>query len=134
MYCPKKLKASNWQFVNEQDLTIQFQTIWIFKACSQLALKNDSKELQPFWTFFHNDLTLRSGATRIFVGTKKGILSLQSLITCNLHGGNFWIFFLHLNKLAYYNIIQLHVSKKVFFQKFGSCTRNGSFWVFWVIT
>jgi hypothetical protein len=29
-----------------------------FKACSQLALKNDSKELQAFWKFFHNDLTL----------------------------------------------------------------------------
>jgi len=64
------------------------QTVF-FKACSQLALKNDSKELQPFWTFFHNDLTLSSAAARIFAGARKGILSLQTLISCNLHGGNF---------------------------------------------
>jgi len=43
----------------------------IFLACSQHALKNDLKELQPFWTFFHNDLTLWSAATRIFRWGKK---------------------------------------------------------------
>jgi len=43
----------------------------ILQTCSQLALKNESIELQPFWNFFHNDLTLWSAAARIFAMTKK---------------------------------------------------------------
>jgi len=65
----------------------------IFQACSQLALKNEFIELQPFWNFFHNDLTMWSAAARIFEVTKKGFLLLQMLISCDLHGGNFWNFF-----------------------------------------
>jgi len=49
--------------------------------------------LQPFWTFFCNDLTLWSAGALIFVGANKGIPSLHTLISCNLHGGNFSIFF-----------------------------------------
>jgi len=30
----------------------------IFQACSQLALKNESKEVPPFWAFFHAIVTL----------------------------------------------------------------------------
>jgi len=32
------------------------------------------------------------------------------------------------------SLLQLHVSKKVFFQKFGTCTRNGSLGAFLVKT
>jgi len=60
-----------------------------FQACSQLDLNNDSKELLPFWTFFHTNLALKSAAAQDFAGIKKGILSLQTLISCNLHGRNF---------------------------------------------
>jgi len=40
-------------------------------------------------------------------------------------------FFPHLWNLAYYKILRLHVSKNVFYQKFATCPRNGSFGVFW---
>jgi len=41
------------------------------KEFSQLDLKNDFEELQPFRTFFHNDLTLSSAIAQIFAGAKK---------------------------------------------------------------
>jgi len=65
----------------------------IFQACSQLALMNESKELPPFWTFFHTNVTLWSAASHFFVRPKKWFLSIQILILCNLLGGNFWNFF-----------------------------------------
>jgi len=34
----------------------------------------------------------------------------------------------------YYKILQLHLSKNVFFLKFGTCTRNGNFRAFLVKT
>jgi len=43
-------------------------------------------------------------------------------------------FFPHLLNLLYYKILWLYVSKNDIFQKFGICTRNGNFWVFFVIT
>jgi len=42
-----------------------------FQACSQLALKNEFKELQPFWTSFHNNLTLWSATKPFFARPKK---------------------------------------------------------------
>jgi len=39
----------------------KFLTIYyleIFQACSQLVWKNESKEAQIFWTFFHTNVTL----------------------------------------------------------------------------
>jgi len=65
----------------------------IFQACIQFALKNDSKELQPFGTFFYSNVTLWSAAARFFTGPKKGFLSIQMLRSCNLHGEKFWNFF-----------------------------------------
>jgi len=70
-----------------------FKWFEFFSACNQLSLKNNSKELQPFWTVFHTDMTLWSAAARIFAGAKNGTLSLQTLISCNLQGRNFWNFF-----------------------------------------
>ncbi len=64
-----------------------------FQACIQLALKNESKEEPPFLTFFHTNVTLWSAAAHFFTGPKKRFLSLQMLISCNRHGGIFWIFF-----------------------------------------
>ena len=66
---------------------------WIFWACSQLDLKNETEEAQPFFTFFHKNVTFWSAAARVFRGPKKGSLSLQMLISCNLYGGHFWNFF-----------------------------------------
>jgi len=34
---------------------------------------------------------------------------------------------INVTKLVPYKILWLHVSKNVFFQKFGTCPRNGSF-------
>jgi len=34
----------------------------IFQTCSQLTLKNESKEALPFWVFFHANVTLWSAA------------------------------------------------------------------------
>jgi len=65
----------------------------IFQACSQLALKNESKEAPPFGAFFHANVTLWSAAACFFAGLKKWFLSIQTLISCNPHGGNFWNFF-----------------------------------------
>jgi len=65
-----------------------------FQACIQVAFKNKSIEFPTFLKFFHNDLTSWSTVARIFVVSKKGILLLQMLISCNPHGGIFWNFFL----------------------------------------
>jgi len=64
-----------------------------FQACSQLALRNESKKEPPFWTFFHTNMTLWSAAARFFARTKKEFLSIQTLTSCNLHDGYFWNFF-----------------------------------------
>jgi len=42
---------------------------------------------------FSYKLTLWSSAARFFVGPKFYFLSLQMLIYCKMHGGNFWNFF-----------------------------------------
>jgi len=65
----------------------------IFQACSQLAFKNESKELQPFWRFFYTNVSLWSAAAQFFSGPKNGFLSIQTLISCNVHGEKFWNFF-----------------------------------------
>jgi len=88
----------------------------IFEACSQLALKNESKELPPFWTFPYTNVSLWSATTQFFVGPKKGFLSIQTLISYNLHGEKFWNFFPHLFKLVYYKILWLYVSRIYFFK------------------
>jgi len=111
---------------------VWFQMIWNCQACSQLALKNESIELQAFWKFFHNDLSLRSAAARIFAVTKKGCLLLQILISCNLHGGNFWIFFHIFSNQCLTRSYSYMCQKLFFFQKFATCPRNGSFRVFLV--
>jgi len=104
-----------------------------FKACSQLALKNSYNHFGNFFIMiwscvcqesFEPDLILWSAVAQIFARAKKGILSLQTLISCNLHRGNFWIFF----KSSQTSALQHHTVtciKKM--QKFGTCTRNGSF-------
>jgi len=56
-----------------------------FQEYSQLSLKNESIEFQPFWNFFYNDLTLWNVAARIFAVAKKWFLLFQMLIPCNLH-------------------------------------------------
>jgi len=74
---------------------ILYNSKWskIFQACSQLALKNESKEAPPFWTFFSCKCDLVKCSCPVFCKIKKIILSIQLLISCNSHDENFWIFF-----------------------------------------
>jgi len=68
----------------------------------------------------------RRGKKRIFVS-----------LNANISQSTWWKileFFPHLLNLPYYKILRLHVSKNDIFQKIGTCTRNGSFWVLFVIT
>jgi len=115
---------------------ILYNSKWFkkFQACSQLAMKNESKELQPFWTFFCNDITLWSAAVRFFAVTKKGFLSLQTLIYCNLHGENFWNFFHIFSNQHIIRSYSYMCSKMCFFLKFGTCNRSGIFEAFLVKT
>jgi len=68
---------------------VQFQMIWNFQACRQLALKNESKEPPPFWTFFPTTVSLWSVATRFSEGQKRISVNSKAYI-CNLCNGNFW--------------------------------------------
>jgi len=72
---------------------LQFQMMWNFSTCSQLDLKNESKEAPPFLTFFHTNVSLWSAAAQFFTGQKNGFLWIQMLISCNPCGRNFWNFF-----------------------------------------
>jgi len=87
-----------------------------FQACSQLALKNESKELQPFSTFFYTNVTLWSAAARFFAGPKKGFLSIQMQISCNLHGEKFWNFFHVFSNQFTTRFYGCMCPKKVFFK------------------
>jgi len=72
-----------------------------FQAYRQLAFKNEFKELQPFWTFFYTNLSLWSAAAQLFARPKKGLLLIQMLISCNLHGKKFWnLFHIFLNQFT----------------------------------
>jgi len=88
----------------------------IFQACSQLDFKNKSKELQPFWTFFHNDLMLWSAAVWFLQGQKNDFITSNANILQSV-GRNFFKLFLHLFKPMHYKIPLLHVSENVFFGK-----------------
>jgi len=87
-----------------------------FQVCSQLVLKNKSKDTPPFWTFFHINVTLWSAAAQIFTGLKNGFLWIQMLISCNLHGGNFWNFF-HIFPNQHNTRSYGYMCPKMFFKK-----------------
>jgi len=99
-----------------------------FQACSQLALKNESKEAPPFWI---NNVTLWSVAAQLFARQKK-----RNFVTLNANilQSTQWKFlksFSHLFIPTYYKILWLQVSKNVFFSsQFGTCTKNDSFGAF----
>jgi len=105
----------------------------LFLACSQLALKNDFKELQAFWTFFHNDLTLRSAAARIFAGAKKEFCHFKCYYLA-IYKAEISEFFFKSSQTSVLQDPTVICVKKVIFQKFGTCTRNGSFGAFLVRT
>ena len=65
----------------------------IFKHVVNLTGRMNVNKHNHLGLFFITNVTLWSTADRIFTGPKKGFLSLQMLISCNLHGGNFWNFF-----------------------------------------
>jgi len=58
-------------------LTIFFYMLYnskwskIFQICSQLALKKESKEAPPTWTFFHTNVTLWSAVAPLLQGLNK---------------------------------------------------------------
>jgi len=101
-----------------------------FQACSELALKNASKKVPPFCTFFHSMwpcicLVFHKAKKRIFVTSNTNILQSTRW--------KFLKFFPHLLNLAYYKILRLYVSKTDIFQKFGTYPKNGSLGTFLVI-
>jgi len=104
-----------------------------FQACSQLALKNKSKEAPPFWIIFHTNVSLWSVAARFFTGPKKGFVTSNANILQSTRG-NFWIF----SKSYQFSVLPsptvTYVQKCYFFLKFGTCIRNGSFWTFVAMT
>jgi len=109
-----------------------FNSKWseIFQAYSQLALKVESKEAPPFWTFFHTNLTLWSAAAHFFARPKRGFLQIQMLISCNAHCGNFWIFFYIFSNQHTTRSYSYIYPKMFFLLKLGTYTRNGSFEAF----
>jgi len=64
-----------------------------FLACSHLALKNESKEAPPFWTFFHTNVSLWSATAHFFTRPKKRFLWIWKLISCNLRSEKLWNLF-----------------------------------------
>jgi len=60
----------------------------------------------------------------VFHREKRGFVNSNA----NILQSSWWKFLkflLHLHKPVYYKILRLHVSKNVFFLKFGTYTRNG---------
>jgi len=64
-----------------------------FQAYNQLNLKNESKKAPPFQTFFPYENELLKYNCLFFRKSPKRFLSIQTLISCNLHGGNFYFLF-----------------------------------------
>jgi len=91
-----------------------------FQTCSQLALKNESKEVPPFCTFFNTNVTLWSAVAWFFAGSEKGFLLLQTLIPCNLYGKIFWIFF-HIFSNQLLQDPMVACVQNYFILKFGTC-------------
>jgi len=80
---------------------------------------------------FYTNVSLWSATAWFFAKPKKWLWSIQMLISCNLHGRNFWNFSTSFQT----NVLQdptITCAKKRFFIKFGTCTRNGSFGAFLV--
>jgi len=72
-----------------------------FKHVANLPWNMNLKNYNHFGHFFHINLTLWSAAARFSAGPKKGFLSIQTLKSCNLHGGNSWVFFhIFLNQIS----------------------------------
>jgi len=97
--------------------------IWIFLSMSsQLAMKNESKESSPFWTFFHPNETLWSAAAPVYCIAKIFFATSNANILQSTRW-KFLKFFPHLLKTTYYKILRLHVSKFIYFLKIGTCIR-----------
>jgi len=61
-------------------------------------------------------VSLWSAAALFFTGPKKQFLSIQMLISCNSHGGNFWNFF-HMFSSEHTRISYSYMCPKMFFFK-----------------
>jgi len=105
---------------------VQFQMIWNFLSMYPTCLKEWIQRVTIILDIFLYKCGLvkcsctffRRAPKWIFVNSKANILQFT-----------WWKilkFFSRLLKTVYYTILQFHVSKIIFFQKFGTCTRNGN--------
>jgi len=96
-----------------------------FKHIANLPWRMNPKSYNHFGHFFYTNGTLWNATAQFFTGPKKGFYVNSNT---NILQSTWWKilkFFPHLLKQVYYKILQLNVSKKVLFQKFGTCTRHG---------
>jgi len=100
----------------------------------QLALKNESKETPPFGKFFIQMWPCEVQLP-IFLRTKKWFLSLQTLISCNLHS-EFCCNFSHifLNWCTTRSYCNMCPKMLFFLLKFGIVIRGGNFGAIFVKT
>ncbi len=98
-----------------------------FKHVANLPWIMNPKKHLHFGHFFIQMWPSEMQLPIFFARPKKRFPSIQTLISCNLQC-KFLKFFPHLLKLVHYKILWSHVHKNVFFLKFYTCTRNGSFW------
>jgi len=109
----------------------QFQMIWNFLSMYPTCLKEWIQRVTTILDiFFLYKCGLVNAAAHFFVGPQKGFLSIHTLISCNLHSEKFWIFFYIFSKQFTTRSYSYICPKNYFFQKFGTCTRNGRFGAF----
>jgi len=120
-----------------------------FKHIDNLFRKLNSKKHHHFWHFLMEKLACEVQLPNFLQSWKNDFDEFECLyfttrgkfqMSWNFTCWKFqylttrWIFWNFYHVLSIHHIIRsykwLHVSKIVFFQKFGSCTRNGSFGAF----
>jgi len=113
---------------------VQFQTMWklssMYPTCLEEWFQRSTINMDNFSCKCH----LVKCSYLIFCRTKKKFFVNSNTNILQSTRWKFLKFFLHLFKPSYCKILWLHLLKSIFFQKFGTCTRNGSFWAYLVKT
>jgi len=86
----------------------------IFKHVANLTWRMNPKSYHHFGHFFIQMWPCEVQLPIFSQGQKKGFLSIQTLISCNLHGGNFWNFF-HIFANKYTTRSYSYMCPKMFF-------------------
>jgi len=113
---------------------VQFQMIWNFSIIYPTCLEEWIHRSTTILGVFSCKCDLVKCSCLVFRRVKKMIFVNSNANILKSAWWKFLKFFPHILKLVYYKILRLHVSKNVFFQNFGACTRNGSFGAFLVKT